>query len=137
MTQFKHAGKAVIAMIKGAKTEFKKELIQQQLNKQEVKTTKVEHKAVQFYDDHTGKMETATIFKIVLENGKVGMAYADTISCINAFDFNNMELSQVSIGGNFDNRPQVGTLEEAVQKYNESVMINGIKIKSIYPVTTR
>ncbi len=32
-----------------------------------------------------------------------------------------MELSRQSIGGNFYNRPEDGTLEEAVQKYNESV----------------
>lgn len=135
MTQFKHAGKAVIAMIKGAKTEFKKELIQQQLKKQEIKTSTFTHEAVNYYDDHTGYIANDKIYKIVLQNGKIGMAVANTRSCINAFDFRNMELSRTSIGGTFDNRPEAGTLEEAVQKYNESVMYDGIKIKSIYPVS--
>lgn len=137
MANIKVAGKAVIAMIKkgkeAAKQEFKKEL-EAQLKEQPVKTTTVQHTAVKYYDDHTQKMEEDKIYRIVLNNGKIGMAVAGTISSINAFDFTTMELSRTSIGGNFYNRPEDGTLEEAVQKYNESVISEGIKIKHIQPV---
>lgn len=124
------AGKAVIGMIKKGRMKH----LEANLKKQPVTTTVVEHIAVSYYDDHTGSIESDKIYKVVLKNGKVGMAVAGTISSINAFDFDNMELSRQSIGGNFYNRPQDGTLEEAVQKYNESVIVDGVKIQSIQPV---
>lgn len=136
MKKLQIAGKAVIAMVKTAKkavgTEFKKELMEQMKNT-EVKTSKFTHEAVTYMDDHTGQTETNKIYKVVLMNGKIGMAVAGTVSSINAFDFDSMELSRTSVGGNFYNRPQDGTLEEAVIKYNESVISEGIKIKMIIP----
>lgn len=92
---------------------------------------KAEHKAVTFHDDHTGQEDTAKIYKVTLKNGKIGIALAGTASSINAFDFDSMTLSRTSIGGVFYNRPMDGTLEEAVQKYNDSVMFNSIKIEKI------
>lgn len=123
-------GKEVINMIK----KGREKQLAAKIKQQPVTTTVVEHIAVSYYDDHTGSITSDKIYKVVLKNGKVGMAVAGTISSINAFDFDNMELSRQSIGGNFYNRPEDGTLEEAIQKYNESVIVEGVKIQSIYPV---
>lgn len=78
-----------------------------------------------YFDHHTNTHESNPLVKVEFEDGRKGVAIFGAHSCINAYDFENHELTRASIGGNLDTRKR--RLDEAVQAYNAREKDNSLK----------
>lgn len=70
----------------------------------------------QYYDHHSNTRESNPLIKVEFEDGRKGVAIFGAQSGINAYDFENHELTRASIGGVLDTRD--GDLPRAVAQYN-------------------
>lgn len=69
-----------------------------------------------YFDHHSNTHESNPLIKVEFEDGRKGVAIFGAHSCINAYDFENNELTRASIGGNLDTRNR--RLQDAVNAYN-------------------
>lgn len=70
---------------------------------------------ITYLDHHNGETRTERVLKVTLKNGKQGIAIIGHQSCINSFDFEENELSRLSIAGVIDLRSGI---DKGVEAYN-------------------
>lgn len=78
-----------------------------------------------YYDHHTDTHESNPLIMVQFEDGRKGVAIFGALSGINAYDFENHELTRTSIGGTLDTRNR--RLQDAVNAYNARVEASPIK----------